>query len=86
MPTLTTSKGQTFEVEYAWAPAPDGGCHIQLRDTRRTHEIAADFDGCQTLTYTDPVDGERVFSGYTAVRQITRFDNGRTTVRLKKEE
>ena len=85
MPKLTTSKGKTFDVDYAWAPAPDGSLHIQMRTDRRLHLIAKDLDACETITYEDPQAGELIFTGYTAVRQIIGYDNGKVTVRLRQE-
>ena len=86
MPELTTSKGGKFDVDYAWAPTPDGSCHIQMQDARRLYQIAEDFDGCQEITYHDPDAGVLVYAGYTAVSQITRYNNGKVTVRLRRED
>lgn len=75
MITITTSKGKTYPVAYAWAPLWNGNCGIALaHDDRLLSEIAAEFEGLTTIHLHDP-DGnpaEIDFDGYTELIQIQR--------------
>lgn len=76
--TLTTSRGGTFDVDYA-APGRTG-LHIRLEDPRPLSAIAADFDGLDRLS-TD-----RAFDGPYALMSIRRDPRtDRVTLTLKKE-
>ena len=78
MRTITTSKGKTYPVAYAWAPLWNGNCGIALvDDPRLLSEIAAEFEGLTNVHLHDPDDStpERDFEGYTKLIQIQRADD-----------
>lgn len=76
--TLTTSRGRTFNADYA-APGRTG-LHIRLDDPRPLAGIAADFDGVERL------EGDRGFDGPFALTSISRDPRtGRVTLTLGKE-
>ena len=85
MRTIKTSKGKTFDVEYAWAPTMDGACGIGLLDTRPLHRIAADFSGLTHIHFTDTETGEWDFDGYTVLSMISRA-GGIVRIKLVKGE
>lgn len=72
--TVTTDRGKTFEVNYAWGPVRSTGeLMIELKeDARKISEIAADFEGVQTLKREDEHEGNMSFTGFTELRSITR--------------
>ena len=73
MRTITTDKGKTYPVEYAWAPLGDGSCGICLSDdSRLLSVIAEEFEGVENIHLVDQNVGESDFSGYTVLQQIGR--------------
>ena len=81
MRTITTDKGKTYLVEYAWAPLGDGSCGICLSDDpRMLSVIAAEFEGVENIHLVDPNVGENDFPGYTVLQQIGRTGK---TVQMK---
>lgn len=72
MRRIDTSKGKTYEVDYAWAPLYDGTCGIGLRDNRPLSQIAEEFDGLTHIHYSDPKTGEDNFDGYNELVLIER--------------
>lgn len=83
MQSITTSKGKTFDVEYAFAPTYDGAFTARFHDGRRLPEIAADFDGLATIVLHN---GEEscTFDGYTRLISVMRMDNS-VVVKMVKE-
>lgn len=63
---IRTSRGKTLEINYIW-PEQNGRVMIELEDARPLSEIAADFDGVETLVKTDEKKPgvEEVYSGFT---------------------
>ena len=74
--TITTDKGKTYEVGYAWAPLMDGSCFIAMQDARMLSEIAAEFEGLESIHYVDTDTGEYDFTGYTVLTGISRDGQG----------
>jgi len=84
MRTITTSKGESYEAEYCFAPSLiDGGCAIRLRDSRKLPEIAAEFDGLTAITLRED-ENETVYAGYTRLGAINA-EGGMVNLRLFKE-
>ena len=83
--TITTDKGKTFDVSFAWGPVRWNGeqrLMIELeKDARALSEICADFDGVQTFERKDEDEGDMTFSGYTDLVSASR-DRSRGTVAL----
>lgn len=86
MRTITTSKGNEYEVQYAYAPLMDGSCGIALDDTRRLSEVAGEFDGLKSIHLVDTDVGESTFDGYTELTQITRVGQTVTMKLMKGDE
>lgn len=81
-----TTKNGTHEVDFAWAPTFDGTCMIQYADDRRLPQIAADWDGLDTMHFTDEeAEREYDWEGYTRLTQITTPQAGKVQVTLVKE-
>ena len=83
--TITTDKGKTFDVNFAWGPVRLNGeqrLMIELAaDARALSEICADFDGVQTFERKDENEGDMTFTGYTDLVSAAR-DRSRGTVTL----
>ena len=85
MRIITTKKGK-FEVDFAWAPTFDGTCMIQYSDDRRLPTVAADWDGLETIHFTDEeAEQEYDWEGYTRLTQITTPQPGKVQLILAKE-
>lgn len=86
---ITTSKGKTFNINWIWGPLRGKNqTMIELKDDRALSEIAADFDGLETITKTDETRGQdvkEIFTGYTNLVTIIR-DTAKGTVRLVLEK
>lgn len=82
--TITTSRGQTFDVFWCWAPTADGSLMLSLQDERRLPEIAADFDGLASIRRTSEEEGDAVYQGYDDLRGISRGSSGDVIITLGK--
>lgn len=83
--TITTDKGKTFDVNFAWGPVRwgvDQRLIIEIAaDARALSEICADFDGVQTFERKDENEGDMTFTGYTDLVSASR-DRSRGTVAI----
>ena len=83
--TITTDKGKTFDVNFAWGPVRLNGekrLMIELAaDARALSEICADFEYVQTFDRKDENEGDMTFTGYTDLVSASR-DRSRGTVTL----
>lgn len=83
--TITTDKGKTFDVNFAWGPVRWNGAQrlmIELaKDARALSEICADFEGVKTIERKDEDEGDMTFTGYTDLVSASR-DRSRGTVTL----
>lgn len=77
--TLTTSRGQTLEADFA-LPAHNR-LHIRLADERPLHEIAAEIDMLESLT----ADGQELTGPFLLTALILDERTGRVTATLRKE-
>lgn len=76
MVTVTTSKGKTYEAEFAWAPITRGRCMIRISDDRRLPVIAEEFDGLEHIHMSDPgAEREYDWDGYNRLVSIVRMDS-----------
>ena len=74
--SITTDKGKTFEVNYAWGPVSTGELMIELSaDARPISEIAVDFEGVQVFDRPDEHQGNMTFVGYTELVSVVRDRN-----------
>ena len=82
---ITTSKGKTLDVNWAFGPTDESGSlMIELPDNRLLSEIAADFEGKNKIDETKPGVTE-VYEGFTELAAIQRNKNGSVFVKLVKE-
>ena len=86
MRTLITHKG-TYKVDFAWAPNNDGSCLIHMVDDRRIPEIAAEFDGLQSIHYFDaPAGRDYEWKGYSKLANIITVREGIVQITLRQEQ
>lgn len=71
MQTITTSKGKTYEVDYAWAPLFDGSCRIAIHDSRLISEIAPEFEELTSIHYSNPGTSEIDWIGYNKLIAVS---------------
>lgn len=84
--TLTTSKGRTFDVSWAWAPEnADGDLMIEYSDNRKISDIAEDWEGCSHIHRESETEGNKDYEGYTVLRIIARQRSGSVQITLQKE-
>ena len=70
---VTTNRGKAFDVLWCWGPLRDADeVMLCMMDARPLPEIAADFDGLDSLTRTAENEKDMNFSGYSRVRHISR--------------
>ena len=89
--TITTDKGKTFDVNFAWGPVRSGGQQrlmIELiSDARPLSQICADFEGVQTFERKDEDEGNMTFTGYTDLVSAEQDrSRGTITLALRMEE
>lgn len=89
--TITTNKGKTFDVNYAWGPVRLNGekrLMIELAaDARALSEICADFEGVKTFERKDENEGDMTFTEYTDLVSAARDrSRGTVTLALRMEE
>lgn len=82
--TITTSRGQTFNVNWAWAQEDENRLMIELPETRSIGEIAADFDGLEKIDRRSESEGDRVYEGYDALTRVIK-DTDKGTALLTME-
>lgn len=85
--TITTSRGQTFDVNWAWATAGKDQLMIELRDKRSVWEIAEDFDGLVKIERKSEEEGDATYTGYDVLMSVTRNrKNGTALLTLERSE
>lgn len=72
--TITTDKGKTVDVNYAWGPVRSTNeLMIELAgDARPLSQICADFEGVKTFERKDKDEGDMTFTGYTELVSAVR--------------
>lgn len=84
---LTTSKGLTYNVDWADGPTiTSSGLLIQLQDSRSLAVIAAEFEGNETIRRESETEGNKEWNGYTELLRVARVAPGRVVVALVKPE
>lgn len=82
--TITTSKGQTFEVIWCWGPLSDGTLMLALKDDRPLWEIAEELDGLTRIERKSRDEGDATYEGYSELTAIILgVRNGEVTVTLR---
>lgn len=85
---ITTSKGKTLDVNWAFGPTDESGSlMIELADNRHLSEIAADFEDNHKIEKTDETKPgvTETYEGFTELVTIQRNKNGSVLVKLVKE-
>ena len=85
---ITTSKGKTLDVNWAFGPTSESGSlMIELTDNRLLSEISADFEGNSKIEKTDETKPgvTEVYEGFIELAAILRNKNGSVLVKLAKE-
>ena len=77
--TITTNRGQTFNVNWAWATS-DGRLMIELPDTRSIEEIAQDFDGLVKIERKSEYEGDATYIGYDMLTSVVMDSEKRTAL------
>lgn len=85
--TITTNKGRTFEVNYAWGPVSSTGfLMIEIKnDDRNISEIALDFENLDKITRKDKNEGDIEFSGFTQLVGIIRKSDNSIQIVLERK-
>ena len=76
---VTTNRGQTFNVNWAWATS-DGRLMIELPDTRSIAEIAEDFDGLVKIERKSEYEGDATYIGYDLLTSVVMDSEKRTAL------
>lgn len=84
MRAITTDRGNTYEVDYAWAPLADGSCLITMQDDRRLSVIASEFDGLQKIHFVDDETGAADWDGYSRLTDLDTIQPGKVRIKLVK--
>ena len=81
-----TSKGKTFEASTAFVSVRDSNrLMMDVMDMRAISEVAADFEGVETLTQEDAQHVEHVFRGFTVLAAASRNkSDGSVRITLEK--
>ena len=82
--TIMTSRGKTFDVDWAWAPVGmEKKLMIQYEDERPISEIANDFEGLQSIQRNDENEGNVPYEGYIKLVSVVLRD-GKAQIALKR--
>lgn len=82
--TLKTSKGNTYEIQWADVASKTGHLFIQMEDERKLSEIAAEFEELDWLKREDAHQGDKLFEGYSALKIIRQVEPGVVILTLDK--
>lgn len=70
--TIMTNRGQTFDVNFAYAPTSMGQCMIELKDSRGVSDIAQDFEGLEKISRKSENEGDAEYIGYDVLVSVQR--------------
>ncbi|MBQ9196904.1 MAG: hypothetical protein IJ157_06630 [Clostridia bacterium] len=85
MKTIETSAGNTYPIDFAYAPTLDGSCMLRLNDeSRPLWEVAEEFDELAWIEKHDPGAGVERYEGYTRLTLVQRLDNSIVLIKLSK--
>lgn len=82
--TLKTSKGNTYEIQWADVASKSGNLFVQMEDNRKLSEIAAEFEELDWLKREDANQGDKLFEGYFALSYIRQVEPGIVILSLEK--
>lgn len=81
--TITTDRGKTATVNWAWAE--DGVLRIELPVAMTVMEVAADYGGVTRVERTAKNEGNDVYEGYSVLTNVI-IDRRRGTTRIALEK
>lgn len=70
--TITTSRGMTLEVNWAFPPRGTDKLMIELPDTRPVADIATEFDGLSVIERKSDTEGDATYTGYTMLTGVVK--------------
>ena len=71
---IKTSQNKTYPVKWIdTSILNETMLLMQMTDTRRLSEIAAEFDGLTEISRTDENQGDKTFTGYSKLVSIRRI-------------
>jgi len=83
--TVKTSQGNEYTVDFIDGPTmTTGQVVLQLQDSRRLPEIAAEFDGLEWLKRESENEGNKEYIGFSMLGHISRHARG-VMIMLDKE-
>ena len=81
---VTTNRGQTFKVNWAWATS-DGRLMIELPSAGRIADIAEDFDGLTEIKRKSEEEGDATYIGYDELTSVIKdTEKGTALLSLKR--
>lgn len=85
MRTIRTSRDKEYPVDYCGIGYA-GMLKMQLRDSRPLGQIAPEFEGLGSVTYTDGGAEPEAFEGFTRLNRLEWIDGHSVAVLLAKDE
>ena len=82
--TLKTSRGNTYEIQWADIASKSGFLFVQMEDERKLSEIAVEFEGLEWLKREDANQGDKLFEGYSSLKIIRQVEPGVVILTLEK--
>ena len=70
--TMQTSKGKTYDVNYAADIINTNRFRAEFADNRLLSEIAPEFEGCEWIKTSDPLTSDFEYEGYTELGAVER--------------
>lgn len=80
-----TAKGKTHAVDWCWLLSEKDELMLQIKDARGFSEIAADFEGAETIYRESDTEGNKTYTGYTRMQRMIRKVGGYVVMVLTKE-
>lgn len=85
---ITTSKGKAFDIGFICSPlSTPEHVIIETSDTRPLSEIAADFEGLESIKKEDDTRGSSVYEmyeGFSRLVELRRYADGSVRLTLEK--
>lgn len=80
--TLTTDRGKTFKVNWAWAPVgTEESLMFELADVNAPlHEVVSDLEGCNRIHRSSEIEPplEIDYDGYVSIKSVVCNFNKKT--------
>lgn len=84
--TITTSRGKTIDVKWAYPLYGEEKLMIELHDTSPVADIATEFDGLSVIERKSDTEGDATYTGYTMLTGVVKnTKQGTVLLTLEKE-